>query len=76
MSAGPNRKQTIANYLAAYKVANVGNLVPSVTYSRGWYTIRNNGSAIGTRHRHSEIEQFTARLCARVKQPSTPEERK
>lgn len=56
-------QQIADEYRAAFREASGCEI--ECLYERGWFRIRHLGAAFGTRHRRSEILDFTARLRAR-----------
>lgn len=64
--------ELIEEYRDAFVAANKMG-PPIVTYARGWFAIRYPNSAIGTKHRRSEIEKFRNKLLARLHERASPE---
>jgi hypothetical protein len=61
----------IAEYTAAFKVANTLNEVPNITYSNGWFTFKQPWQ-YPHKYRFREIEQMRDRLMERAATAKAP----
>ncbi len=56
----------IAEYKAAYEAANGRPLNSSISYDRGWFTVKDSSAMFGTRHRRADIERMRDTLLERA----------